>query len=433
MRQMFRRENRKKAYLHQERMFSWLQIITILVVGLVSGQLGGGKWAKAASCNVTLSMEETSVDVGNAFVVTVGIEAEEAISGVEMMITYDADSLEYLTGSPQVSGEEGSLKISDLDMASNDTTAKYVIKFEVKKAGTSYVKVNSNPSIYNESSGQSMSIASNVLTVVGNAPEDTSGNTELKSLKISGGVMNPEFSREVSEYTVTVDAGVKKLIISAEAEDPSATVKVKGADSLKIGENQITVIVTAQNGDTKDYNIVAICEEEQESSNGEETTDPSSGENAENENSSGQEPVTMEPVTATKEGDQVVLTTYAFFVVEELTNETLLPSGYESTTMLIDGCSVTVYQNVEEKSDFVLLYASREGTEPTFYQYDKKEQTLQRLNQLLMIEEAKDAMSDNVSSTSGNHSKVYGYLLIGLSVLSILFMGTTAILYKKRR
>ena len=429
MKQKLRRENRKKEFLHQKRMFQCLQMITILVVGLLAGQLGGGKWAKAASCNITLSMEETAVDVGNAFVVTVGIEAEEAISGVEMMLTYDADSLEYLTGSPQVSGEEGSLKISDLDMAANDTTAKYVIKFEVKKAGTSYVKVNSNASIYNETSGQSMSVASNVLTVVGNAKEDTSGNTALKSLKISGGAMKPEFSKEVNEYTVTVDAGVKKLIISAETEDTSATVKVKGADSLEVGENQVAVIVTAENGDTKEYKIVAIREEEsQEPSNGEETTEPS----GEDVDSTGEETSNMEPLAATKDGDKVVLTTYASFVVEELTNEAILPSGYESTAILIDGYSVTVYQNVEEKSDFVLLYASREGTEPTLYQYDKKEQTLQRLNQLLVIEEAKDAMSDNVSST-GNHSKIYDYLLIGLAVLCILFMGTTVILYKKRK
>ena len=140
------------------------------------------------------------------------------------------------------------------------------------------------------------------------------------------------------------------------------------------------------------------------------------------------------PVSVTKEGDQVILTTYATFAVEELSNEKLLPSGYEKTTLLVDGYSVTVYQNSEEISDFVLLYASREGTEPTLYQYDKKEQTLQRLNHLLMVEEAKETLSENTSSsTAGNHSKVYDYLLIGLAVLCILFMGTTAIFYKRSK
>lgn len=426
-------EKRRNILLHHKKMHQWVAMLAVCVVGFVVGQLGGGRWAAAASCNIVLSMDEKSVDVGDAVVVTVGIEAEEAISGVEMMLTYDSDALEYLTGSPQVSGADGSLKISDLDMASDDTTVKYVIKFEVKKAGTSYVKVNTNPSIYNEASGQSMSVASNVLAVVGMAPKDTSGNTALKSLKISGGSMKPEFSKVVSEYTVTVDPGVKKLIISAEAEDASATVKVNGADSLEVGENKITVIVTAENGDTKEYTILAIREEKSQDSSEEETPDSSIEEENE-ENVSPEIEQVKKPLIVTKEGNQVILTTYASFVVEELTNEKILPSGYEKTTLLVDGYSVTVYQNLEEISDFVLLYASREGTEPTLYQYDKKEQTLQRLNHLLMVEEAKETLSENTnSSTVGNHSKIYDYLLIGLAVLCILFMGTTAIFYKKSK
>lgn len=393
-----------------------------MIFCLIAGQLIGIEHGKAASCNVILSMEEESVNINDTFVVTVDIEGEETISGVEMMLTYDSDLLEYENGSPAVSGGEGSLKVSDQYLSSDSTTVRYLIKFRVQKAGVSYVKVNSNASVYNEASGQSMSVASNVLTVVGNAGRDTSDNNRLKTLKISGGTIQPEFAADITEYTATVDEGTEKLIVGAEAEDSNATVNVTGAEELKPGENKISIIVTAENGDTKEYTILANYEEKPEAEPTKEAE----------EEAAASEEEELEPIMAMKQGDSVVLTTYAQFTVEELTDPALLPKDYQSTTVLIDGCAVTAYQKPEEKSDFVLIFASKEGTEPTLYQYDKVENTLSRFNHLLVVGDATEMTSDMAESAS-THSVVYDALLIGLVVLSLIFMGTSVIFYQKSR
>lgn len=405
-------------------------LILLLLICFIGVQFTGTKQAKAASCNIILSMEEDTVEVGDAFIVTVLIEGEDAISGVELMLTYDSDALEYLAGSPAVSGEEGSLRISDLDMASDSVTAKYVIKFEAKKAMVSYVKVNSNASIYNENSGQSMSTASNVLAVVAKATQEASNNAYLASLKINKGTLKPEFSPEVNEYNVMMEEEVSKLIISAQAQDSNAKVQVKGADDLQVGENEITIIVTAENGDTLEYALYVLNPEASE----EEKEVTEIKESEENQDTSGLQAFELQPITVQEVDGTYILTTYAHFTVEDLTTDTQLPRGYEETTVLIDGYVVTAYQNPEEKNDFVIIYASKEGTEPTFYQYDKVECTLQRLNPLYMVEEAIDVGDGSTSNNASDRSmKVYSSLLIGFVILTILFMGTTVIFYCKCR
>lgn len=401
-------------------------LIFFILLCLLGGQFFGAKQVNAASCNIVLSMEEDTVAVGDSCIVTVQIDAEDTISGVELLLTYDSDALEYLAGSPAVSGEEGTLRISDLDIATDSTTAKYVIKFEIKKATVSYIKVNSNASIYNETSGQSMSAASNVLAVVGKANEEASDNAYLASLKINEGTLHPEFSPEVTEYNVTMEQELPKLIISAQAQDPSAKVEVNGADDLQPGENEITIIVTAESGDTYQYNLHVYYEETVEEETKEETV-PTPEESQE---SSGLQAFEIQPISAKEVDGNIIITTYTHFTVEELTEKTLLPRGYQETTILIDGYSVKAYQYLGEQSDFVLIYASTEGTEPTFYQYDMVGNTLQRLNQLLLVEDAVDE-GVKTSESHGTSSMIYSALLIGFVVLTILFMGTTAMLYRR--
>lgn len=403
-------------------------LIFLILLCLLGGQLFDTKQVNAASCNIILSMEEDTVLVGDSFIMTVQIDAEDSISGVELLLTYDSDALEYTAGSPAVSGEEGTLRISDLDMAADRTSVKYVIKFEIKKATVSYVKVNSNASIYNETSGQSMSVASNVLAVVGKANEEASDNAFLASLKINEGTLNPEFSAEVTEYNVTMEEELPKLIISAQAQDPSAKVEVNGANDLHAGENEITIIVTAESGDTYQYTLHVYYEESVEEEKKEEPVPTPEV----SQESSGLQVFELQPITAKEVEGSILLTTYTHFTVEELTEKSLLPRGYEETSILIDGYAVKAYQYQAEKSDFVLIYASSEGTEPTFYQYDMVGNTLQRLNRLLLVEDAVDVeVETKVSDTNEGISKVYSSLLIGFVILTILFMGTTAMLYRK--
>lgn len=388
----------------------------LAIVCLVAGMLTAAKRADAASCNVMLTTESSNVVVGDTFVVKVTVEGEEAVNGVEMVLTYDDDWMKIITMSPQISGDDGTLVVKDQEIAGSSNVVTYLIQFKMKKTGAAAIRVGEDAMIYNETSGQSMSVASSALTVYGKPSETLSNDASLKSLKVSGGELNPSFSKDHTEYTVQVETDVKKLIISADPSDENAKVKVEGKKKLSAGENKFVVIVTAQNGDTREYTIYAKYGEAKEEP---EVTD------------SVQEDSVV--TDSAKEDQRLAITTSVTVYMHELTDTSLLPQGYKPISIEIDGKEVTAYQNLEEGSDFLLLYASREGTEPCFYQYDKVEQTISRFNHLLLVPEVVDYDVPSAAVSNGNDSKAYDVLMIVLAVLCALFMGSTAIFYVKSK
>lgn len=85
-----------------------------------------------------------------------------------------------------------------------------------------------------------------------------SDNSNLSSIQIAEGVISPEFSKTVKEYIVNVPYEVTKLSIAATPEHSKGTVTINGNDELKVGENLIEIIVTAEDSSTDKYTIKAI-------------------------------------------------------------------------------------------------------------------------------------------------------------------------------
>ena len=85
-----------------------------------------------------------------------------------------------------------------------------------------------------------------------------SDNSNLSSIQIAEGVISPEFSKTVKEYTINVPYEVTKLSIAATPEHSKGTVTINGNDELKVGENLIEIIVTAEDSSTDKYTIKAI-------------------------------------------------------------------------------------------------------------------------------------------------------------------------------
>ena len=109
----------------------------------------------------------------------------------------------------------------------------------------------SNNTSNNNSSGKSSN--NNTSTTV-----KKSDNSNLSSIQIAEGVISPEFSKTVKEYIVNVPYEVTKLSIAATPEHSKGTVTISGNDELKVGENLIEIIVTAEDSSTDKYTIKAI-------------------------------------------------------------------------------------------------------------------------------------------------------------------------------
>ena len=87
-------------------------------------------------------------------------------------------------------------------------------------------------------------------------------NNNLSSLEVrigeQGYDLTPDFEKDILEYTVTLQEGTKNIEILATPENIEATVEGIGEHSIEIGENEIDITVTAENGNIKTYKVKAI-------------------------------------------------------------------------------------------------------------------------------------------------------------------------------
>lgn len=91
--------------------------------------------------------------------------------------------------------------------------------------------------------------------IVTKAENPEMANAYLENIIVENVKLTTEFSREVLEYQLEdVLYGVEALDISVFPENKNATFVIEGNDTLKVGENEIKIIVTAEDKvTTKEY------------------------------------------------------------------------------------------------------------------------------------------------------------------------------------
>jgi len=97
-----------------------------------------------------------------------------------------------------------------------------------------------------------------------------SSNADLSGLELSSGTLEPAFASGTTSYTASVYNDVTSITVTPTTADSKATVTVDGATvvsgtpseaiSLEVGENTITIVVTAEDGTTKTYTVTVTRE-----------------------------------------------------------------------------------------------------------------------------------------------------------------------------
>ena len=92
----------------------------------------------------------------------------------------------------------------------------------------------------------------NPYTIFVNRNEIAGDNTNLQSLSIDPGILTPRFNMlfPATNYTANVGNAVTYINVSAKAMDEYATVTGAGEHPLKEGNNEINIVVTAENSST---------------------------------------------------------------------------------------------------------------------------------------------------------------------------------------
>lgn len=96
-----------------------------------------------------------------------------------------------------------------------------------------------------------------------------STNNDLANIILSDGVLSPEFTKDTLAYTSSVPYSVSEISVTAVSEDISQSILINGTKTvsnfpvivaLSVAENPIEIIVTAEDGSTKTYNVTVARE-----------------------------------------------------------------------------------------------------------------------------------------------------------------------------
>ena len=316
-----------------------------------------------------------------------------------------------------------------------------------------------------------------------NKEEKKSSNASLGSLVISAGTLSPEFSAATKDYTATVDYSCSSLAVTANPADSKASVtSVTGNDSLEVGENTVSVVVTAEDGSTSTYNIVVTRRAEDDPENADKQ------DNWKKFDINGTEWTMVNdiPEDVVPEGfehsktvidgleyntlhgtfgditlvylqsesgnglfvyDAAQNTAYEFvrinseshFIVVLLPKVDDVPEGYNEISLSIEGKGVaTAYQTKVEKTDdqtkdFYLVYAMNDNGESGWYTYDSVDGTYMRtkLSTPTVAQEENDTTKSELVPGIANKYLVLAAILVLIIIILLLLLIVSAVKNRK--
>lgn len=316
-----------------------------------------------------------------------------------------------------------------------------------------------------------------------NKEEKKSSNASLGSLVISAGTLSPEFSAATKDYTATVDYSCSSLAVTANPADSKASVtSVTGNDSLEVGENTVSVVVTAEDGSTSTYNIVVTRRAEDDPENADKQ------DNWKRFNINGTEWTMVNdiPEDVVPEGfehsktvidgleyntlhgtfgditlvylqsesgnrlfvydaaqnaayEYVRINSESHFIVVLLPKVDDVPEGYNEVSLSIEGKGVaTAYQTKAEKTDdktkdFYLVYAMNDNGESGWYTYDSVDGTYMRteLSAPTVAQEEKDAVKSELVPGIANKYLVLAAILVLIIIILLLLLIVSAVKNRK--
>lgn len=356
-----------------------------------------------------ISFSDPSTKVGETFTVTMKFTCTsgETLGDTKVMLKYDAAMLEFLNDTSNASGGAGAIAVrSGVEGKSEAVTE---LRFKALQAGNTVITVTDWDGYDNN--GQALTVEKEGTSAVTIAGLPTSSNdATLQSLQISPGILEPSFSPEIEQYTVTVGPAVDRLAVSAKANNDHASVAVEGSENLNEGENTVTCKVTAQDGAATRNYVITVTK-----------------------GSIGTEEEAEEEETQSAGADLEVLAELSLLAkrirIVDPPEDLVVPAGFEKRTIKVGQTAVPGWIWSADKDSkngkaqdvqTCLFYAMNEDGELDFYRYDNKENTVQRY--------ITDETAENYALLSAEYHNLYkdytirGYILYGLAAAAGIFL-----------
>lgn len=453
-----------------------------------------------AAANISVSVNKSNVKVGDTVTVTLSITSGYGAQGVlkKSSGVLGGSSDEYFTIGAGV---------GDVQRFSYKATSVGSCTFSIQEplddttdvdggtpsigVGSATVTVTSassnNDSNSNkdnkDNSGSNTGNDNNANKDNENKEEKKSSNASLGSLVISAGTLSPEFSAATKDYTATVDYSCSSLAVTANPVDSKASVtSVTGNDSLEVGENTVSVVVTAEDGSTSTYNIVVTRRAEDDPENADkqdnwkkfdingtewtmvndipEDVVPEGFEHSktvidgleyntlhgtfgditlvylQSESGNG---LFVYDAAQNAAYEFVRINSESHFIVVLLPKVDDVPEGYNEISLSIEGKGVaTAYQTKVEKTDdqtkdFYLVYAMNDNGESGWYTYDSVDGTYMRtkLSTPTVAQEENDAVKSELVPGIANKYLVLAAILVLIIIILLLLLIVSAVKNRK--
>lgn len=430
--------------------------------------------ASAATAYIHVTPAKETYDVGEEVTIR-GTFTDNNIIALNALITYDSSKVAYVSGGTNQGGYVQFVESYDDFKGSVAVSAT----FKVIAEGNAYFKFSAEASNgISKSSKDSGTTLKSVTPAVSSVVSSVvSNNANLKSLSISGAKLSPAFSKNTTGYTATVANSVEKVTVKATAADSGAKVEGAGTYPLDVGNNKISVTVTAADGQTrKEYAVNVKRNAPDEETAGQAPTE-SEEDNSLNVSVNGKEYTVIADISAfavptgftatttlygevevgclteasgsyklywlndesaqqpilfryTEDGEfeRLIYTEIAgkFYIFIRPERGLVAPDGFYETTLSFDSGNATAYAYSDSKmADFYIVYCWCDGAE-RFYRYDKLENTVQRepdFDLVKAVAASTEVKKDNVLDWFSGLSKVAkSVIIVALCTVTVLIL-----------
>ena len=357
--------------------------------------------AKAASGKTTIAVSASSLNIGQTVTVTAkALSASGDSAYANMVLTYDAGILEFVSCNATYGGGGGSISVA---------SDSFSVTLKAISAGKASISLSATDGVIygTEEELDSMAGSSTSVTVKNEAAGSNTGNNNntgsntntaalsadnsLKALTISPGTLSPAFKGSTTKYTAAVDNSVTSIAVSATPVNEKATVEsVTGNTNLAVGANVVKIVVKAENGTTATYKITVT--RQAAGTTGSETT-TTGGENGDDGNGDSETPEDTEEVDTTEtpvSAADVVINNTTYHIADNFTEEQI-PADFTEATVNFRGteCRGLTF----DKGTISLIYLETDNVDATtgrFFIYD----------------ETRDVVYDFMKFTAGESSYV---------------------------
>ena len=392
----------------------------LVVMGFILVIMPFGSRVKAAG-SFSVSANSYQVSVGNT--VTIYVKANQAY-GKFSISSSDSSKLAYVSGDETWFDYPGEI---------NGTK---VYKFVAKTAGS--VKINVTPTKLYSSTDDQLIKDSKSIIINTYIPRALETNNYLSSLSVGEAELAPSFDKDTDNYIVDLEPGTTSIKINAEKANKYASISGAGEVNVVEGNNDINIVVTAENGSKRTYHITAVVKEY----NPINVTVEGSDYTVVRKKDELSNPDNYEETTVTI-GDDIIpafynsVVGYTLIGLKDVTGNVKLfiydngdyknylslsfkkmdivvletdktPRGFKKDTITLDNQTITCYKN--DELGIVLIYGKSLSTgEESFYSFENSDLTIQKFN---------------IAAYNEINKKIdlYTYIIIGLGALNLLIL-----------